>query len=108
LLICHNYTAQHFAVNTQNARVGQFLGIDLKPMPCYTYGMESPKKRGRPKKECSEKNKPRQLGRWSDNEWQALRDAAAKKGLAVATWARPILLAAAGRRKRRTQNRQPN
>jgi len=65
----------------------------------YTSGMEAKKKLGRPKENGP--NRPRQLGRWSEDEWQALRDAAARKGMPVATWARPILLAAAGWRRKK-------
>jgi len=50
---------------------------------------------GRPPKKCKEVNPVRQIGRWTEEDWDLIRQAAAKKGLSVAGWARPILMAAA-------------
>ena len=58
--------------------------------------METEKpRRGRPPKLVKQINPVRQVGRWDDASWQKVRDAAAKRGLSVAAWARQLLLRAA-------------
>lgn len=52
---------------------------------------------GRPPKMHKEVNPVRQIGRWTEEDWELIRQAAAAKGLSVAGWARPILMAAARR-----------
>lgn len=54
---------------------------------------------GRPPKATKEINKPRMIGRWRDDQWQEIRDAAERAGTSVAEWAREILLRAARRKK---------
>ena len=60
------------------------------------------KKVGRPPKPAGKKciNPVRQVGRWPDEDWDKIRDAAAAAGSNVAAWARPILLRAAGLQRR--------
>jgi len=52
---------------------------------------------GRPRKEHKEINPVRQIGRWPDDQWELIREAAKKAGVSVAEWAREILLRAAKR-----------
>ena len=40
----------------------------------------------------------RQIGRWPDDQWDLIREAADRDGLSVAEWARRILLRAAKRK----------
>jgi hypothetical protein len=61
--------------------------------------MSEPKKPlGRPPKAEKEINPVRQIGRWPDDQWGLIREAADNAGLSVAEWARDILLRAAKRR----------
>ena len=53
---------------------------------------------GRPRKKVKEINPVRQIGRWPDDQWELIRQAADSAGLSVAEWARDILLRAAKRR----------
>lgn len=57
---------------------------------------------GRPPKAQKEINPVRQVGRWTDEDWEAVRTAANNSDKSVAAWAREILLRAAraGRAKR--------
>ena len=60
--------------------------------------MGKAKKRiGRPPKRVKEINPVRQVGRWSDDQWELVQQAAERSGLSVAEWARGILLRAAKR-----------
>lgn len=58
------------------------------------------KKAGRPPKKVKEINPVRQIGRWPDDQWDLIRNAATSSGLSVAEWAREILLRAAKRIKK--------
>lgn len=60
--------------------------------------MENPPKRGRPPKKTKEINPVRQVGRWTDADWGAVRAAAERAGTNVADWARGVLLGAAKRK----------
>ena len=42
-------------------------------------------------------NPVRQIGRWTDEQWDIVRKAADQAGTSVAAWARGVLLRAAGR-----------
>ena len=53
---------------------------------------------GRPRKKQKEINPVRQIGRWPDDQWDLIRQAADEAGLSVAEWARRILLRAAKRK----------
>lgn len=57
---------------------------------------------GRPPKAEKQINPVRQVGRWDDESWQEVRDAAEVEGKSVAAWARVILLRAARRTNKRT------
>jgi hypothetical protein len=58
---------------------------------------KSKKKAGRPPKAVKEINPVRQIGRWPDDQWELIREAAGLEGVSVAEWAREILLRAARR-----------
>ena len=58
---------------------------------------KSKKRLGRPPKATKEINPVRQVGRWPDDQWELIRQAADRSGLSVAEWARQILLRAAKR-----------
>lgn len=49
------------------------------------------RKRGRPRKEVKEINPVRQVGRWTDADWQEVRDAAEAKGVNVAAFVKRIV-----------------
>lgn len=53
--------------------------------------MENGKKLGRPRKKVKEINTVRQVGRWTDEDWNQIRAAAKKEGLDVATWCKRVL-----------------
>lgn len=63
--------------------------------------MKAKLKRGRPRKEIKEINTVRQVGRWTDENWQRIRDAAATEGVNVAVFAKRVLLRAAKRLAKR-------
>ena len=52
---------------------------------------------GRPPKKVKEINPVRQVGRWSDDQWEIVQRAAEAESLSVAEWARGVLLRAAKR-----------
>ena len=52
---------------------------------------------GRPAKAVKEVNKVRQVGRWTDHDWELVRKAAQMRDSSVAAWARKALLRAAYR-----------
>jgi len=54
-------------------------------------------KLGRPPKAVKEINPVRQVGRWTDSDWQLIRDAAASRGENVAEFAKAVLIRAAKR-----------
>jgi len=58
---------------------------------------ETKKPPGRPPKAEKEINPVRQIGRWPDDQWDLIREAAERADLSVAEWARRILLRAANR-----------
>lgn len=58
---------------------------------------EKPKPVGRPPKKVKAINPVRQVGRWSDDQWEIVQQAAGVEGLSVAEWARGVLLRAAKR-----------
>ena len=59
---------------------------------------EKPAKIGRPPKLVKEINPVRQVGRWPDEQWDVIREAAKDSKLSIAEWARGILLKAAKRK----------
>jgi hypothetical protein len=59
---------------------------------------KKPRPVGRPPKKVKEINPVRQIGRWPDDQWELIREAAERSGVSVAEWARDILLRAAKRR----------
>ena len=70
----------------------------------YAFGMTEKRKRGRPRKKIREINPVRQVGRWSDDDWQIIRDAAESAEVDVATWAKSVLIPAAKRQLRRARS----
>ena len=54
---------------------------------------------GRPRKAVRQINPVRQIGRWTDEDWEKIRQAARAAGLTVAGWAKRVLKRAARRRK---------
>lgn len=50
---------------------------------------------GRPRKARKERNPTRQIGRWDDATWREIKEAAARRQMSVAAWAREVLLRAA-------------
>jgi hypothetical protein len=58
---------------------------------------KSKKPVGRPPKKVKEINPVRQVGRWPEDQWELIREAADRSGVSVAEWAREILLRAAKR-----------
>ena len=63
--------------------------------------MEVKRKRGRPRKEVKEINPVRQVGRWTDEDWQTVRDAAAAEELSVAAFVKRIVKRAVKRSAKR-------
>jgi len=61
-------------------------------------------KGGRPQNPPHLQTRPRQLGRWTDADWETLRQAAQAERLPIATWARRVLLREATRLLRRQQD----
>ena len=59
--------------------------------------MGEKKRIGRPPKAVKEINTVRQVGRWTDEDWQRIKDAAAARGENVAAFAKRVLLRAAKR-----------
>ena len=58
-------------------------------------GNKMPKnKGGRPRKPPGEKylTPPRQIGRWTDEDWELVKSAAEKEGKTITDWAKAILL----------------
>jgi hypothetical protein len=55
------------------------------------------KRMGRPPKAVKEINPVRQVGRWTDEQWQLVQAAAKAADVSVAEWAREKLLRAAKR-----------
>jgi len=53
--------------------------------------MEVKRKRGRPRKKVKEINPVRQVGRWTNEDWQTVRDAAAAKNMNVAAFVKQIV-----------------
>ena len=54
-------------------------------------------KLGRPPKAVKEINPVRQVGRWTDSDWQLIRDAAELRGENVAQFCKAVLIRAARR-----------
>ena len=63
--------------------------------------MKEKRKVGRPRKKVKEINPVRQVGRWSDDDWQVVRDAAESQELSVAEFVRRIVNRAIKRMARR-------
>ena len=63
--------------------------------------MKVKRKRGRPRKEVKEINPVRQVGRWTDEDWQTVRDAADAEGMNVAAYVKRIVKRAVKRLKKR-------
>ncbi len=57
--------------------------------------MAKTKKLGRPRKKVKEINPVRQVGRWTDEDWQLIRDAAERRETTVAGFAKDVLVRAA-------------
>ena len=55
------------------------------------------RKVGRPKQEVSNINTVRQVGRWTDEDWGAIKAAAKRHGVTVAAWCKSVLIHAAFR-----------
>jgi hypothetical protein len=91
-------TSGHFRVNTQNVFV-DVLRVLTRNAPCGICGRmaEAKKTIGRPPKAEKEINPVRQIGRWSDEQWDVIRKAAESVDKSVAEWARGVLLRAAKR-----------
>ena len=91
----HDSRPRQFRVNTQNIKfpvLTQNYAVLRLPIV-----MATKKRVGRPPKEKKEINLVRQVGRWTDEDWELIRRAARKADKSVAAWARERLLRSARR-----------
>ena len=92
------YRALPYVSTHKKGESKRFLDILVNArIPRYITHMAKKARIGRPPKKVKEINPVRQVGRWTDEDWQTIKDAAAAEGLNVATWARPLMLKAARR-----------
>ncbi len=93
-----NSNPANFRVNTRNLLFGVLRVLTRNsPFGICSCMAEAKKTIGRPPKAEKEINPVRQIGRWSDEQWDLIRRAAESADTSVAEWARGVLLRAAKR-----------